>query len=169
MESEPADVVEAEVVTYTREPWKDILLEAMASGTSLREACRSVEGLPSHMTVYREAAKDPQFATELTEARKALAEAQQDDLDELTAEARKARPEQVPGLRLAADNVKFKLVKVLPKLYGDQPSSVVNVDNRQQIVVLDDKRRSELQDRLKQWQLGESNESNKRVNDNGGS
>ena len=108
--------------------------------------------MPDHSTVYLHAAKDAGFNDRLQKARKACAEAQQDDLDELMADAAKAKDlVKIQGIRAQADILKFKLVKVLPKIYGDTPAQV-NIDNRSVNVVLSDDQRVALQDRLKRLQ-----------------
>lgn len=151
-EFEAVSAVAGEPLTPSR-AWEARLFELMAKGLSLREACRQ-PGMPCHQTVYNESYKDNDFAQRLRKAREACMEAKQDELDELKQQATEAKPEHVPGLRLASDILKFQLVKVLKPIYGDAPAQV-NIDNRTQVVVLSDEKRAELQDRLKRLQLGE--------------
>lgn len=129
--------------------WKQELLAAMSSGVPLRTACEA-EGMPSHMTVYNEAWNDQAgFGAELQKARTALCEAQQDQLEQLYKEATESRdPVRIQGLRLAADILKFKLVKVLPR-FADRPNELHVTQAVNNFAVLTPQRQAELQDR---WQ-----------------
>lgn len=138
--------------------WREELLAAMTAGVPLRTACLA-DGMPSHDTVYREAAKNSAFAEQLSRARIDLASAQQDRLDEDMEEARAISDPisggvRVQALKLASDILKFKLVKVLPKLYGDRPQTEVNVHNTIGIVC-DEKQRALLIAQREELLLGD--------------
>jgi len=71
--------------------------------------------------------EDQQFGEQYARAREAGAELIFDDLDEVSEQAATAENAvEVAGLRLKADNIKWKLARMAPKRFGDKQSLDVN-------------------------------------------
>lgn len=96
------------------------VLVRLAEGRSLRSVCAD-EDMPSLTTVMKWLREDDAFAQHYAGAREARAEVMFEELDEVSEDAASAdNAVTVAGLRLKADNIKWKLARMSPKKYGDK-------------------------------------------------
>lgn len=103
---------------YTQKE-RDKLLEAVASGASLRATC-STEGMPSLSTVMRWQDEDEEFREQYARAVDMRARVKFEELDDVSEEAAGADSAvKVAGLRLKADNIKWQLARMHAR-YGDK-------------------------------------------------
>lgn len=104
---------------------KQEIVARIAEGESLRAICRE-EGMPCMAYVMRWLSEDPEFAEHYTRARETWADAVFDELDDVSEQATQASTAvEVAGLRLKADNMKWKLARMNAKKYGDKVSTEV--------------------------------------------
>ncbi len=97
-----------------------LVLAGLAEGKSLRTVCAE-PGMPSLTTVMKWCRDDEKFAQHYAGAREARADVMFEELDEVSEEAASAETAvTVAGLRLKADNIKWKLARMSPKKYGDK-------------------------------------------------
>lgn len=135
----------------TNTDWQERICDLMAQGHSLKKACEH-EGMPEPSYVYRIARKDPEFKKTLGEARIALVETREDKFYDLEEEIRGCTDlVKIQGLRLISDNLKFALVKVLRKTYGDTPAEVHATTNLTANFLLTPEAVAMLQGRRKQF------------------
>jgi len=98
---------------------RERLLEAIASGASLRKVC-GTDGLPSLPTVMRWQDTDEEFREQYARAVDMRARVKFEELDDVSEEAAAAENAvQVAGLRLKADNIKWQLARMHAR-YGDK-------------------------------------------------
>lgn len=98
---------------------REKLLEAVASGASLRETC-SQPGMPSLSTVMRWQDSDDEFREQYARAVDMRARVKFEELDDVSEDAAAAETAvQVAGLRLKADNIKWQLARMHAR-YGDK-------------------------------------------------
>lgn len=91
---------------------REKLLEAVASGASLRETCRQ-PGMPSLSTVMRWQDEDDEFREQYARAVDMRARVKFEELDDVSEDAAAAENAvQVAGLRLKADNIKWQLARM---------------------------------------------------------
>lgn len=115
-----AQPTKAEIKAKLEASQKAKILEMLACGESLRHIC-SLKGMPAISTAMKWAADDAAFAEQYARAREAQADLIFEQLDDVSDEATKAKTAvQVNGLRLKADNIKWKLARMAPKKYGDK-------------------------------------------------
>lgn len=92
------------------------LLERIASGKAIKEACRE-KGMPHFVTVFRRMNTDPEFAALMARAH----EQQQDALvDEMREIADSATPETVHVAKLRIWQRQWVAMKLAPKKYGER-------------------------------------------------
>jgi len=116
----PAKAVKAASPKLTNEQIKSAILVLLAEGESLRGICRS-EGMPAISTVMKWVSEDGEFSEQYARAREAQADLIFEALDDVSEEAEMAtNPVKVAGLRLKADNIKWKLARMSPRKYGDK-------------------------------------------------
>jgi hypothetical protein len=109
----------------TKDKHKAAIIEWLSEGKSLRAYCR--EAKLGASTVIDWTVEDQQFGEQYARAREAGAELIFDDLDEVSEQAATAENAvEVAGLRLKADNIKWKLARMAPKRFGDKQSVDVN-------------------------------------------
>lgn len=115
-----AQPTKAEIKAKLEAGQKAKILERLASGDSLRHIC-SLKGMPAISTAMKWAATDDEFAEQYARAREAQADLMFEELDDVSESATKAKSAvQVNGLRLKADNIKWKLARMSPKKYGEK-------------------------------------------------
>ena len=95
----------------------DKVLELVASGQSLRQACEAA-GMPAP-TFLRERDKNPALAEQYARAREAQADAHFDEMAELEAECR-AGILDPQAFRAMLDSRKWRLARMRPRVYGDK-------------------------------------------------
>lgn len=95
------------------------ICEHVLSGESLLSFCKA-KGFP-YVTVLDWIGADPARTENYARAREARAEMVFESLDEVSEQAVTAETAvEVAGLRLKADNIKWKLARMAPKKYGDK-------------------------------------------------
>ena len=96
------------------------VLARLAMGRSLRSVCDDAD-MPAITTVMKWLRESATFAQHYASAREDRAEVMFEELDDIGEEAAMAESAvKVAGLRLKADNVKWKLARMHPKKYGDK-------------------------------------------------
>lgn len=95
----------------------DKVLELVASGQSLRQACKAV-GI-KRPTFLREASIDKNLADQYARAREAQADAHFDEMAELEAECREGQLDP-QAFRALLDSRKWRLARMRPRVYGDR-------------------------------------------------
>lgn len=109
---------------HDKEFQKNALCKWLESGNSLLQYCK-VPGNPCTAFFLDLLAVDAVFASQYARAREVGADAICEGLDDVSdAAVRAENAVEVAGLRLKADNIKWKLSKLAPKKYGDR----LNVD-----------------------------------------
>lgn len=116
--------VAKELVTETRDQriarQKAEIVTQITEGESLRAICKR-DDMPSVTYVMEWLAADKAFAEHYTRARETYADAVFDELDDVSDQAVTASTAiEVAGLRLKADNMKWKLARMNAKKYGDK-------------------------------------------------
>lgn len=109
----------------------DRITEGLVAGMSLKDVCAQPD-MPDMSMVYRECAKNPDFASSITRAR----ELQQDAIiDEITHMADMATPEDVNVVKLQIWARQWRAAKLAPKKYGEKQhvEHSVNEDLAQRI------------------------------------
>lgn len=97
----------------------DRVCEHVANGDSLRSFC-AAEGL-AYRTVLDWIERDETRTAHYARARESRADLVFDALDDVSEAAVTAENAvQVAGLRLKADNIKWKLARMAPKKYGEK-------------------------------------------------
>lgn len=95
------------------------VLDGMYAQESTSEMCRRA-GI-SLSLFFKWVNEDPDVGEQYVRAREARADAVFEQLDEIGEEAAMAESAvQVAGLRLKADNLKWKLARMAPKKYGEK-------------------------------------------------
>jgi uncharacterized protein YjiS (DUF1127 family) len=103
-------------MNYERAP---IVLAAMESGMSLRQACEHV-GVPAG-TFLGWCDADPELAEHYARTRERMLDMRAEELEDIGERAAQAESAvEVAGLRLLSDNRKWLLSKLMPKRYGDK-------------------------------------------------
>lgn len=103
------------------EEHKQAIIEWIANGESLRSYCANTPGAPKPSTVIQWTVEDPAFGEQYARARELGADVIFDALDEVSNEAEMADSAvKIAGLRLKADNIKWKLARMAPKKYSDK-------------------------------------------------
>jgi hypothetical protein len=96
------------------------VLTRLADGRSLRSVCGDEE-MPSLSTVMKWLRENEAFSQQYAGAREARADVMFEELDEVSEDAASAESAvTVAGLRLKADNIKWKLARMSPKKYGEK-------------------------------------------------
>jgi hypothetical protein len=96
------------------------VLSRLAEGRSLRSVCQDEE-MPSISTVMKWLREDDAFSQQYACAREARADVMFEELDDVSEDAAGADSAvKVAGLRLKADNIKWKLARMAPKKYGEK-------------------------------------------------
>lgn len=96
------------------------VLSRLAEGRSLRSVCQDEE-MPSISTVMKWLREDDAFSQQYACAREARADVMFEELDDVSEDAASAENAvKVAGLRLKADNIKWKLARMAPKKYGEK-------------------------------------------------
>lgn len=99
---------------------KQEIVALITEGESLRAICKR-DDMPAISTVMEWLNDDGVFSEHYTRAREAYADAVFDELDEVSEAAVSAGTAvEVAGLRLKADNMKWKLARMNAKKYGDR-------------------------------------------------
>lgn len=98
-----------------REDCRDIILEGLADGKSLRAIC-SESDMPAISSVMRWLTEDPEFQEQYTHARDAGDAAMAEDIQAI-ADNPELKPEDK---RIMVDARKWLLAKRQPKKYGDR-------------------------------------------------
>lgn len=97
----------------------DVILDAMESGESLRNACLIVGTTPQ--SFLRMVDKDATLAEQYIRARARMLDVHAEDLETLGERAAASDSAvEVAGLRLQSDNRKWLLSKLAPKKYGEK-------------------------------------------------
>jgi hypothetical protein len=105
---------------------KASICDQLAHGASLLQICKSKD-IPSYSVVMEWLLEDSVFAENYARAREAHADSVFDDLDNVSDQAVKAESAvEVAGLRLKADNMKWKLARMNAKKYGDRQQVDLN-------------------------------------------
>ena len=108
----------------------------VSSGESLNSFC-SERGF-AYVTVLDWINSNPARSENYAHAREAREETMFDSLDIVSDEAAAAETAvQVAGLRLKADNIKWKLARMAPKKYGDRTTLAGDAENPLAILTLD--------------------------------
>lgn len=95
------------------------ILEGMASGESTSAMCRKLGISVSYF--FQWVNEDPILAEQYARAREIRADVYFEEMDQIGEDAVLAENAiQVAGLRLKADNLKWKLARMSPKKYGDR-------------------------------------------------
>jgi hypothetical protein len=127
----------------------DELLQALTDGAPLSSI---VEGdqWPSYRSVFRRLEKDDEFRQRYDRARAIQAERWADELITLANSLPEdATVEQIAATRLKIDTLKWIIGKRLPKVYGDAPSSSVNLTTTNNFLVVPEERQKEIQERTR--------------------
>jgi hypothetical protein len=96
-----------------------LVLAAMESGMSLRQACEH-SGVPAG-TFMGWCDADPDLAEQYARTRERMLDMKAEELEEIGERAAAAESAvEVAGLRLLSDNRKWLLSKLMPKRYGDK-------------------------------------------------
>lgn len=99
---------------------KRTICDGIAKGNSLATTLQK-EGMPGFSTVMAWLRADPEFQKDYAHAREARAEVMFDEIDDVSEQAVLAGTAiEVAGLRLKADNIKWKLARMNAKKYGDK-------------------------------------------------
>ena len=125
------------------------LLQAPTDGTTLASIVEGEEW-PSYRSIFRRLEKDDEFRQRYERARAIQAERWADELITLANSLREdATAEQIAATKLKIDTLKWIIGKRLPKLYGDAPSSSVNVTTANNFLVISEKEQKEIQERTR--------------------
>ena len=100
----------------------DKVLELVAGGQSLRQACKAAGIKPATFLLARD--KDAALAEQYARAREAQADAHFDEMVELEAECREGKLDP-QAFRAMLDSLKWRLARMRPRVYGDK----LTVDN----------------------------------------
>ena len=105
------------------------VLTRITEGESLRSIC-SDKAMPVISTVMKWVSEDELFSEQYARAREAQADLIFEDLDEVSEQATVAsNAVEVAGLRLKADNIKWKLARMSPRKYGEKVTSEITGPN----------------------------------------
>ena len=127
----------------------DELLQALTDGAPLSSIVEGDEW-PSYRSVFRRLEKDDEFRKRYDRARAIQAERWADELITLANSlAEDATAEQIAATRLKIDTLKWIIGKRLPKVYGDAPSSSVNVTTANNFLVISEQEQKEIQERTR--------------------
>jgi hypothetical protein len=128
----------------------DELLQALTDGAPLSSIVEGDEW-PSYRSVFRRLEKDHEFRERYDRARAIQAERWADELITLANSLPEdATVEQIAATRLKIDTLKWIIGKRLPKVYGDAPSSSVNVTSTtHNYLVVTEERQKEIQERTR--------------------
>jgi hypothetical protein len=128
----------------------DELLQALTDGAPLSSI---VEGddWPSYRSIFRRLEKDDEFRKRYERARAIQAERWADELITLANSLPEgATVEQIAAAKLQIDTLKWIIGKRLPRLYGDAPSSSVNItSSTHNYLVVTEERQKEIQERTR--------------------
>ena len=113
---------------------KAAIIEWLSAGNSLRSYCE--ESKLAIGSVMRWLKEDQVFSEQYAHAREMGAEVIFDDLDDVSFRAATAENAvQVAGLRLMADNIKWKLARMAPKKFGDKQA--LDVTGKMDVTLFD--------------------------------
>jgi hypothetical protein len=128
----------------------DELLQALTDGAPLSSIVEGEEW-PSYRSIFRRLEKDDEFRKRYDRARAIQAERWADELITLANSLPEdATAERIAAARLQIDTLKWIIGKRLPKLYGDAPSSSVNVTSTtHNYLVVTEERQKEIQERTR--------------------
>jgi hypothetical protein len=127
----------------------DELLQALTDGAPLSAIVEGDEW-PSYRSIFRRLEKDDEFRKRYDRARAIQAERWADELITLANSLPKdATAEQIAATKLKIDTLKWIIGKRLPKVYGDAPSSSVNVTTTSNFLVVSEERQKEIQERTR--------------------
>lgn len=118
---------------FTPTPETDQLLELMAAGVPLTQACE-LTGVAKCM-VYKWAARDRLFAARYMEARVAQAWAISEELLEI-ADNVPADVAEVAKARIRIDTRKWLLSKVIPRIFGDKLEVTQDIKGSPQVNII---------------------------------
>jgi len=111
----------------------------VASGLSLAKICSDEEIGVGYSTVFTWLRDDAEFQEHYARAREDRADVMFDELDDVSEAAQNAATAvEVAGLRLKADNIKWKLARLNAKKYGDRTQIDANVKAELQVSVTDE-------------------------------
>jgi hypothetical protein len=128
----------------------DELLQRLTDGAPLSAIVQDSEW-PSYRSIFRRLEKDDDFRQRYDRARAIQAERWADELITLANSVPEdATIEQIAATRLKIDTLKWIIGKRLPKLYGDSPSSSINVTSTtHNYLVVSEERQKEIQERTR--------------------
>lgn len=109
---------------YDRKKALDAIVERMVEGESLRQICGS-DGVPNKSTVLRWLIDDDDLATIMARAREMLADALDDDINEVVQEVRSGALEPQAAQVIIRAN-QWRAGKMKPKVYGEKQVVDVN-------------------------------------------
>ena len=105
---------------YDQQEIKRKICELIAEGASMLEVTR-MDGMPSRPVILSWLREDSAFQADYARAREDRADVMFEDLDEVSEAAATAETAvEVAGLRLKADNIKWKLARMNAKKYGEK-------------------------------------------------
>ena len=127
----------------------DELLQALTDGAPLSSIIEGDEW-PSYRSIFRRLEKDDEFRKRYDRARAIQAERWADELITLANSLPEdATAEQIAATKLRIDTLKWIIGKRLPKVYGDAPSSSVNVNTVNNLFVISEAEQKEIQERTR--------------------
>ena len=126
------------------------LLQALTDGAPLSSIVEGDEW-PSYRSIFRRLEKDDEFRKRYDRARAIQAERWADELITLANSLPEdATAEQIGATKLKIDTLKWIIGKRLPKVYGDAPSSSVNITSTTtNFLVVSEERQKEIQERTR--------------------
>lgn len=114
----------------------DQICEHVASGESLNSFCKA-KGF-AYVTVLDWINVDDSRSEKYAHARETRADLVFESLDDVSDQAARAKSAvTVAGLRLKADNIKWKLARMAPKKYGDRTTLAGDAENPLAILTMD--------------------------------
>ena len=127
----------------------DELLQALTDGKPLSEIVKG-DAWPSYRAIFRRLERDEEFRRRYDRAREVQAHRWADELIALANSLPEdATAEFIAGRKLQIATLQWIAGKRLPKLYGDAPTSTVNVTSTNNYLVMSEADQADLQRRLK--------------------
>ena len=102
---------------YNEEKWNEFL-KRIGDGRSANDICKNDKDMPSWRIVSKKLNNDNEFAIKYATAKEVCAEVYFDKIVDVSMECLKGNVEPLPA-KLASDNYKWIVSKMLPKKYGD--------------------------------------------------
>lgn len=96
----------------------DNICQRIVDGESLRQICKDVS-LPNRDTIYSWLQSNKAFSDQYTQARMMQADQFFDEMDEIIRQPMQSMI-QIQQARLQIDTMKWRLSKMLPRIYGDK-------------------------------------------------